>query len=260
VNDKSETVETIETAESARERIKDAFIAQRGYWRPWVEILLDGCPAFVEHYARYAGHPARSGPLSDRMVELIYVALDASSSHLFEPGLQTHMEKALQVGASRADIFDVLHLVAVQGVSSVCQAAAILAECAGRDGPPPDVGLQQRMEQVGPAHSIASSSMAALDPAYAEVLMDFIEHGGPGTGLTPAESSLVQLALHACFTAFNPDAVRQIVTTALSQGLTTAALSQAIQMGAHLAVHGAALGANVYGRVAPTRRLESESK
>lgn len=251
MNEKSETVE------SARARIKGAFIAQRGYWRPWVEILLDGCPAFVEHYARYAGHPARTGPLSDRMVELIYVALDTSSSHLFEPGLQTHMEKALEVGASPADIFDVLHLVTVQGVASVCQAATMLAECAGKDGPPPDVGLQQRMDRVGPAYSMTSSSMAGLDPAYAEVLLDFMEHGGPDSGLTPAERSLVQLALHACFTAFNPDAVRQIITMALSQGLTTAELSQAIQMGAHLAVHGAALGANVYGRVARVGPLTS---
>ena len=39
MNGKSETAET---AESARERIKGAFIAQRGYWRPWAETLLDG--------------------------------------------------------------------------------------------------------------------------------------------------------------------------------------------------------------------------
>ncbi|UUZ62654.1 carboxymuconolactone decarboxylase family protein [Polaromonas sp. P1-6] len=185
------------------------------------------------------------------MVELIYVGLDASSSHLFESGLHTHMKRALEVGATHNDIFDVLHLVAVQGLASVCQASDILAELAGSvEAPAVDEKLQARIDQLGAAHALALASVARLDPGYAEVLLDFVEQGRPGAGLTLPERSLVQLALHACFTAFNPDAVRQIVTTGLSQGLTPAELQQAIQLGAHLAVHGTALGANVFRQVA----------
>jgi len=65
----------------------------------------------------------------------------------------------------------------------------------------------------------------------------------------PGERSLVQLALHACFTAFNPDAIRRIVPVALSQGVAPGELLQAIQLGSHLAVHGTALGANVFRQV-----------
>ncbi|VTU38430.1 carboxymuconolactone decarboxylase family protein [Variovorax sp. PBL-E5] len=234
-------------ADAERAQIKEFFIAERGYWRPWTETLLQACPGFVQHYARYAGYPARTGPLTQRMVELIYVALDTSSSHLFESGLHTHMKRALEVGATQADIVDVLHLVAVQGVASVCQAADILAEftdltqVAAIDGK-----LQARIDRLGPAHALALTSVARLDAGFAEVLLDFVEQGRPGAGLTPAERSLVQLALHACFTAFNPGAIRQIVATALAQGLTPAELLQAIQLGAHLAVHGTALGVNVW--------------
>jgi len=236
-----------------RARIKAYFMAERGYWRPWTETMLDACPGFVQHYARYAGHPARSGPLSERMVELIYVALDTSSSHLFEAGLQTHMKRALEVGASRADIFDVLHLVAVQGIARVGQAADILGEFIDLGGVPAiDEKLQVRIDRLGAPHALALRGVARLDPGYAEVLLDFVEQGGPGTGLSLAERSLVQLALHACFTAFDPDAIRRIVPTALSQGLAAAELLQAIQLGAHLAVHGTALGANVYRQVAGT--------
>jgi alkylhydroperoxidase/carboxymuconolactone decarboxylase family protein YurZ len=237
--------------DTAREAIKALFIAERGYWRPWTDTLLQASPGFVQQYARYAGYPARTGPLTERMVELIYVGLDASSSHLFESGLHTHMKRALEVGATQNDIFDVLHLVAVQGVVSVCQASDILAELAGTvEAPAVDEKLQARIDQLGAAHALSLASVARLDPGYAEVLLDFVEQGRPGAGLTPAERSLVQLALHACFTAFNPDAVRQIVTTGLSQGLIPAELQQAIQLGAHLAVHGSALGANVFRQVA----------
>ena len=63
--------------------------------------MRQACPAFVEQYARYAGHPARTGPLSERLVELLYVALDSSSLHLYAPGLRTHMKRAPESGRDR---------------------------------------------------------------------------------------------------------------------------------------------------------------
>ena len=243
-------------SDAARAQIKAFFIAERGYWRPWTETMLDACPGFVQQYARYAGYPARTGPLTERTVELIYVALDTSSSHLFESGLHTHMKRALEVGATQADIFDVLHLVAVQGVAGVCQAADILAEFTGSaEAAAIDERLQLRIDRLGSAHALALNAVARLDPGYAEVLLDFVEQGRPGAGLSPAERSLVQLALHACFTAFNPGAIRQIVATALSQGLTAAELLQAIQLGGHLAVHGTALGVDAFRQMSGAETL-----
>lgn len=236
--------------DAERARIKAYFIEQRGYWRPWTETMLAISPGFVEQYAHYAGYPARTGPLSERMVELIYVALDASSAHLYEPGLHTHLQRALQVGCSQADIVDVLHLVAVQGMAQAGQAAEILAELLpDDDATRVDCALQARIDRLGDAHALQLQSLARRDPGYVAVLLDFIEQGRPASGLSPAERSLVQLALHACFTAHNPTAVRQIIATALQQGLTQAELLQAIQLGAHLAVHGTALGARVLGQL-----------
>lgn len=237
-------------SDAERSQIKEFFVAERGYWRPWTETMLQACPGFVQQYARYAGYPARIGPLTERMVELIYVGLDASSSHLFESGLHTHMKRALEAGATQADIFDVLHLVAVQGVASACQAADILAGFTDlTDVAAIDEQLQARIDRLGSAHALALGAVARLDPGYARVLLDFVEHGRPSGGLNPGERSLVQLALHACFTAFNPEAIRKIVTTALAQELSPAELLQAIQLGAHLAVHGTALGASVFERM-----------
>lgn len=240
------------TSEAERAQIKEFFIRERGYWRPWTETMLEVSPGFLEHYARYAGYPARTGPLTPRMVELIYVALDSSSSHLFASGLQTHMRRALEVGATQSDIFDVLHLVAVQGAASVCQAANILAECGGTHlGERQDEGLDARLNarigELSEEHALSLRSLARMDPGYVEALLDLVENGRPASGgLTPSERSLVQLALHACFTAFNPEATRQIIVAALAQGVSRSELLQAIQLGAHLSVHGTALGADTF--------------
>lgn len=232
--------------DSTRERIKARFIKARGYWRPWTETMLQAQPAFLDHYADYAGYPARSGPLSSRMVELIYVALDTSSAHLFAAGLKTHMAGAVAAGASQADIFDVLHLVAAQGLECVYQAAAILAGEAGQTGAPRiDAALQARIERLCPQASAVLPILAAQDSAYVSTLLDFLEHGGTGRGLSDTELGLVQIALHACFTAFNPDALRRLIRTGLDAGTSAPQILQAIQLGAHLSVHGTALGATV---------------
>ena len=255
-----------------RDALKAHYIAERGYWRPWNEALLQHNPAFLQRYADYAGHPARTGPLSERMVELIYVALDSSATHLFPTGLEIHMRKALEVGATPEDIFDVLHLVTAQGLASVYDATAILAEEAGlgeadaarvigeaapaqaddthRDEAGRPAATASRVRHLLPGAERWLPAVLALDPGYLDVLLDFLEHGRPQSGLSQADRAVIDVALHACFTAYRPAALRHAIRSALDAGNEPAALLQAIQLGAHLSVHGAALGASTYAGLA----------
>ena len=226
----------VQTPAPNREAIRADFIRQRGYWRPWTETLLQEHPALVQAYARYAGHPAAHGPLSERQIELLYIALDASGSHLFEPGLRTHLARALAVGVRPAEVFETLHLVAAQGLDGVTQGAALLAELCGQ--PPDDDPLL---------------TLRRLDPAYAQAVQDFVALPGPPEGLAPDDRHLIRVALAACFTAHHPGALRHHLQQGLQAGLTPAALLQAIQLGAHLAVHGTALGAQVYASLTPKK-------
>lgn len=222
--------------------IRADFIRQRGYWRPWTETLLQEHPRLVQAYARYAGHPAAHGPLSERQIELIYIALDTSGSHLFEPGLRTHMARALAVGVRPAEVFEVLHLVAAQGLDGVTQGAALLAELCG--------------ETPGASGDDALAALRHLDAAYAQAVQDFLQLPGPPGGLSPDDRGLIRVALAACFTAHHPGALRHHLQQGLQAGLTPAALLQAIQLGAHLAVHGTALGAQVYATL--THKKETQ--
>lgn len=232
------------------EAIKQGFIAARGYWRPWTEAILQGNPAFLSHYAEYAGYPARTGPLSARMVELIYVALDASATHLFEAGVSTHMRIAREAGASDGDIYDVLHLVTLQGLSSVLRAADLLYE--GADPLPEQDALAVYIDRLWPEQADSLKRLAAQDRGYVEAVLDFVAGGAVEHGLSTAERLLVKLALHAAFTHADMAATRKLIAVGLKAGLARTELLQAIQLGAHLAVHGAALGATVHAKLAPS--------
>ena len=152
--------------------------------------------------------------------------------------------------------------MAAQGLDSVYQAVSILAEETGNSRAKdlrredlntapatyPDVAadLLERIERLKlPASPAAVSLLARLDPGFLPVLLDFLEHGRPGDGLTAAERGLIEVALFACFTGFDREALRRRIRTALDGGCKANEVLQAIQLGAHLAVHGTALGAGV---------------
>jgi len=111
-----------------QERLKEEYIRARGYWTDWTEGMLRFSPGFLDLYARYGGYPASHGPLSPLMCELIYVALDASSTHLFESGLRLHMAFAMRHGATPAQVMEVLAMATEQGLGGTRVGVEILAE------------------------------------------------------------------------------------------------------------------------------------
>jgi len=235
-----------------QEQIKAQFIAERGYWRPWTEAILRHHPQFLSDYAAYAGYPARHGPLSPRMIELIYIALDSSATHLFPTGLRTHLEFARQLGVSAADVFDVLHIVTGQGLSHVYDAVGILADEIGMDNAQAMSDTQRsRVQRHFSEVPAFMEQIAQLDPGYLDVLLDFLEQSDSSAapargGLAPTERILIEIALAACFTGFNETMLRIRIRSALKMGISHALLLQAIQLTAHLSVHGMALGANTF--------------
>jgi alkylhydroperoxidase/carboxymuconolactone decarboxylase family protein YurZ len=231
---------------------KEAFIRARGYWQPWTEALLRLRPAFLETYGRYAGYPAATGPLSRKMCELIYVALDGSATHLFRPGLALHLRLALDSGASVQEIIDVLQLATAQGLDGPTIGVGILAEELAAAGLEPSC-LQAPLsdEQTALRETYLArfgdwpafcEQWLRLDPKYFALVLDLLATASPSDGLDDRSRCLICLALSACFTALHPDGVRLQIRRALRLGIDKAEILQVLQMTAHLGVHACAIG------------------
>jgi len=112
-----------------QEQLKKRFIKDRGYWseRAWDPILrLD--PDFFEAYLNFSSVPWRTGVLPPKVKELIYIAIDASTTHLYVPGLRQHIANALKYGASKEEIMEVLELVSVLGIHTCTSGVPVLME------------------------------------------------------------------------------------------------------------------------------------
>ena len=112
-----------------QKQLKERFIKDRGYWseRAWDPVLkID--PDFFEAYLNLSSVPWKTGVLPPKIKELIYIAIDASTTHLYESGLRQHIVNALKYGATQEEIMEVFELVSVLGIHTCTVGVPILVE------------------------------------------------------------------------------------------------------------------------------------
>jgi alkylhydroperoxidase/carboxymuconolactone decarboxylase family protein YurZ len=111
-----------------RERLKQSFVENRGYWHASWEGLLELDPELFEAYVEFSSVPWRTGVLEPKVKELMYCAFDAAATHLYVPGLKLHMRNAIRYGASAQEIMEVLEIVSVIGIHGAAVAAPMLEQ------------------------------------------------------------------------------------------------------------------------------------
>ncbi|RSE86000.1 carboxymuconolactone decarboxylase family protein [Achromobacter denitrificans] len=112
----------------------EAHIA-KGDWNPLWDQLRALDPEFMEAYLAFRSVPQRNGPLPQKYKELILVAINAATTHLYAPGVRRHMRNALNAGATREELLEAIQLTTVMGIHSCNLAIPILMEETG--GQPP---------------------------------------------------------------------------------------------------------------------------
>jgi alkylhydroperoxidase/carboxymuconolactone decarboxylase family protein YurZ len=211
--------------EAEKQAFKRAYIEARGYWVEFNEGLLEHSPEWLEAYLAYSSAPARAGPLSARMRELIYVAVDGSTTHLFAAGLEVHIRIALDIGCSPAELVEVLQIATLQGLDSVALGMGVLAQEFAARGTPFN-GAQDWF-----------SVTARVSPEWASALESLRATADRTSRLTVRERALIRLALAASPTHLNESAVRVEVRAALDAEASAQEIAQVFQLVAHLGLH-----------------------
>jgi alkylhydroperoxidase/carboxymuconolactone decarboxylase family protein YurZ len=99
-----------------RAGLKQRFIEAQGYWDATWDGVLQLDPDFFEAYVEFAAIPWRKGTLEPKVKELVLCALDVAATHLYFPGIKTHMRNAIRHGASAEEIMEVLEIASVSGI------------------------------------------------------------------------------------------------------------------------------------------------
>ena len=101
---------------------------QTSDWNPMWDMLAEMDPDYLEAFLAFRAVPQKQGPLPQKTKELIFIAINAATTHLWAPGVRRHMQNAIREGATKEEILEVLQLTSIMGIHSMALAAPILNE------------------------------------------------------------------------------------------------------------------------------------
>ena len=111
--------------------IKEDFVRSRGYWTAMRDTIGSLMPEYFAAFINACMEPWRSGSLTPAERELMYIAIDTSITHTYEPGMRMHIQNALRYGATPNQILEVFQLAALLGTEGYVLGLEALA--AARD-------------------------------------------------------------------------------------------------------------------------------
>ncbi len=151
--------------------LTEAYIA-KGDWNPLWDAVRALDPEFVEAYLAFRSVPHRKGPLPPKFKELVLVAINVATTHLYAPGARRHMQNALRLGATGEEILEVIQLTTVMGIHSVNMAVPMLVEELAKAGaaatpslepasePSPEPSSKPTSKAVSPKKAARPASVA----------------------------------------------------------------------------------------------------
>lgn len=98
-------------------QILEKLRAVRGFTLPHHEILAKDYPDYLEQLLNYTSVLEREGALSAKMKQLIIIALDSSSR--FEVGVKAHVKRAVELGATRAEVLEAVCLATNASLTAI---------------------------------------------------------------------------------------------------------------------------------------------
>ncbi|RWZ67723.1 gamma-carboxymuconolactone decarboxylase [Labedella populi] len=230
-----------------QQEIKDAFVEQRGTWSPLWESILRLDPEFLLSYLDFSMVPWKKNHLDAKTKELMYIAVDAAATHLYQPGIRQHIKAALGVGATPQEIMEVIELTSTLGIHAmnigVPLLVKVLEEKGLRTGPSPLDENQERVkaeftENRGYWHSFWDE-MLELDPELFEAYTNFSSVPWKTGTLEPKVREFVYIAFDAAATHLYVPGLKLHYENALGYGATVGELLEVLEIASVIGIHAA---------------------
>jgi alkylhydroperoxidase/carboxymuconolactone decarboxylase family protein YurZ len=228
-----------------KQRLREEFEEVRGYWSGAMETMLEVDQDFFESYLRLSAVPWRTGTLEPKVKEFVYIAIDGAATHMYEPGLRQHIRLALEFGASKEELLEVLQLTSTLGIHACTVGVPILLEAA-------DVGselLSERQERVKADFEAKRGywnpfwdGLLQLDADFFEAYLGFSSVPWTQGVLEPKIKELIYTAFDASATHMYLPGLKQHIENALSLGATPGEVMEVFELASVIGIHTCTMG------------------
>jgi alkylhydroperoxidase/carboxymuconolactone decarboxylase family protein YurZ len=231
--------------------LKARFTAEHGTWGPAWQSMLRLDPGFLQSYLNFAMVPWKSGPLEPKVKEFVSIAADAAATHLYAPGIARHIKAAIEHGATREEIMEVLELTSTLGIHAanigVPILLEVLAEAGLRDAPKQFDERQLRLKDAftkarGYWHEFWAGILE-LDPDFFEAYIEFSSVPWRSGVLEPKIKELIYCAFDASATHLYVSGLKLHMKNAIGYGATAAEIMEVLEIVSVIGIHAAATAA-----------------
>ena len=228
--------------------VKGEFVRVRGAWSDVWNPLLELSPEFLLEYLTLSAVPMRKGHLDAVTRELVYIALDSSATHLYEQGIRQHCRAALTLGATPAQVLEVIQLSSLVGYQSMEVGAPVLAAVlAGTDAlatgelTEQQQALKRRFIELHGQWKPASQHILELDPEMFEAHLGLSAVPRQAKALEPAVQELIGVALDVAVTNRYRSGLTTHIENALRCGATPVQVLEVMELASAIGIHAAAV-------------------
>jgi len=208
---------------------------------PW-QALREADPEFFARFAELADVPRRSATREPKVKELVCLAVNAAATHMYEPGIREHAHRAIELGATREELLEVLELTSTLGIHASTVGVPLLLEALGeREAPPLDerrAALKADFEAKRGYWHEFWDGLLELDPDFFEAYVGFSAHPWEHGVLEPKVKELIYTAFDASATHMYVPGLRQHIENALGYGATPAEVMEVFELASTLGIHG----------------------
>jgi len=227
-----------------QQAIKDTFVENRGYWSEIWDQILHLSPDYFEAYTELSSVPWTHGVLEPKVKEFMYIAADASTTHLYNAGTRIHIQNALRLGATVDEVFEVLQLTSVLGIHSCIVGVPILLEELAAAGMGVEDTLDERRLTLKASFTETRGYWAPflegllqLSPEFFEAYLKLSSVPWRTGTLEPKVKEFVYIAIDGATTHLYEPGLRQHIRNAIGHGATKDELMEVLALVTAIGVH-----------------------
>jgi AhpD family alkylhydroperoxidase len=197
-------------------------------------------PQFLRRFLDFAAVPWRYGTLPASLRELIYVAIDASVTHMYQPGVAMHTAGALAAGATPEAVVNAVEIASLVGIEALLCGIPAVPGMSPSYETARDDDLEARYISVRGCWDDRFAPLLAHARPYFAAYLDLFDWVWRADGpLTPLERELVALAVDASVAHLHEAGVATHARQAIALGARPEQVVEVLGLVCALGLHAA---------------------
>lgn len=220
-----------------------------GPWPDLLDPLIDASTDLASAAVDYMRVPFERGHLDAKLRQFILIAVNASTTHLYEPALRIHIRNALAFGATSEEIIEVYELTSVLGIHTCTMGIPVLSSELADAGIKVSEDLDAYRKEIKDrflssrgAWTSFLEQMLILDPELLEAYEQYSTVPWKRGLISPKHKELIYIAIDSQPTHLYETGLRVHIKNALKQGATREEIIDVFALVSSVGFHSLTMG------------------